>query len=150
MKDTHSSACNCLTARWQQNAEHLEHEALPGGYARNIVIFNKVLWETALITLQQRSLALSHTQETALDGTGRNFPTSKLLLEGKSDRSKARSANTHATAEWSKLWLAYVIGMQHCCCVKKKENIQQLWKYVASKQRTATGILALLTHSSYV
>lgn len=101
-----SSACNCLTARWQQNAEHPgasgSSPALPRGYARNI-IFDKVLLEAALITLQQRNPVLSHTQETALDSTGRNFPTSKLLLEGKSDQSKARSASIHATAEWSKL-----------------------------------------------
>lgn len=99
----HSSACNCLTARWQQNAEHPgalgSISCSPRRLCKEYCIFNKALLGSALITLQHMNLVLSHIQDTALDGTSRNFPTSKLLLQGKSDQSKARSANIHATAE---------------------------------------------------
>lgn len=83
----HNSACNCLSARWQQNAEHPGALGSTSCSARRLCkehcVFNKDLSEAALITLQQRNPVLSHTQETAVDGTGRNFPTSNLLLEGK-------------------------------------------------------------------
>lgn len=59
----HSSACNCLTARWQQNAEYPRAlgsiSCSPRRLCKEYCIFNQVLSGAALITLQQRNLDLT-------------------------------------------------------------------------------------------